>query len=133
MPTTLQAFPHPRTGYLRDLGRAKNIPGLWKFTTELSRLESWIDIGKRLFSQVLEHGGIWHLYGHSWEIDDLALWGELREILDHVSNREDVIYLTNGQLLSLVNRANGVRSLNASLEQYPGGHRDKEKEIPCSR
>jgi peptidoglycan/xylan/chitin deacetylase (PgdA/CDA1 family) len=133
MPTTLQAFPHPRTGYLRDLGRAKNIPGLWKFTTELSRLESWIDIGKRLFSQVLEHGGIWHLYGHSWEIDDLALWGELREILDHVSHRSNVIYLTNSQLLSFVNRADGVSSLNASLEQYSGGPRDKEKQIPCPR
>jgi peptidoglycan-N-acetylglucosamine deacetylase len=103
MPTTLQAFPHPRTGYLRDLGRAKNIPGLWKFTTELSRFESWLDLGKRLFSQVLEHGGIWHLYGHSWEIDDLALWGELREMLDHVSHRKGVTYVTNRQLLSLLN------------------------------
>jgi len=101
MPTTLQAFPHPRTGYLRDLGRAKNIPGLWKFTTELSRFESWIDVGKRLFSQVLEYGGIWHLYGHSWEIDDLAIWGDLREMLDHVSHHKGVTYVTNGQLLSL--------------------------------
>ena len=49
MPTTLQAFPHPRTGYLRDLGRAKNLHGLWKFTTELSRFESWIDLGKKTF------------------------------------------------------------------------------------
>ena len=103
MPTTLQAFPHPRTGYLRDLGRAKNIPGLWKFTTELSRFKSWLDLGKKLFSRVLEYGGIWHLYGHSWEIDDLSLWGELREMLDHVSHRKDVTYVTNSQLLSLLN------------------------------
>jgi peptidoglycan-N-acetylglucosamine deacetylase len=116
MPTTLQAFPHPRTGYLRDLGRAKNIPGLWKFTTELSRLESWIDLGKKLFSQVLEHGGIWHLYGHSWEIDDLALWGELREMLDHVSHRKDVAYLTNSQSLSLLSGYNNDTDI--SVPQY---------------
>ena len=133
MPTTLQAFPHPRTGYLRDLGRAKNIPGLWKFATELSQFENWTDLGKRLFSQVLEDGGIWHLYGHSWEIDDLALWSELRDMLDHVSHNSNVIYLTNGELVSLINRADGVSSLNASVEQRPRGPRDKEKEIPCPR
>ena len=133
MPTTLQVFPHPRTGYLRDLGRAKNIPGLWKFTTELSRFEGWVDLGKRLFSQVLEEGGVWHLYGHSWEIDDLGLWDELSEMLDHVSHHSDVIYLTNGELLSLVKRADGMSSLSASLEQYPRAPRDKKKQILCAR
>jgi hypothetical protein len=133
MPTTLQAFPHRSAGYLRDLGRAKNIPGLWKFTTELSRFESWIDLGKRLFSQVLEEGGVWHLYGHSWEIDDLGLWDELSEMLDHVSHRSNVIYLTNGELLSLVKRTDGMGSMNVSLEQNPRGPRDKEKQIPCAR
>lgn len=102
MPTTLQAFPHPATGYLRDLGRARDFPGLWKFTTELSRLDSWVDLGMKLFSQVLEHGGIWHLYGHSWEIDDLAIWSDLRKMLDHVSHHEDVTYATNGELISLL-------------------------------
>jgi peptidoglycan/xylan/chitin deacetylase (PgdA/CDA1 family) len=99
MPTSLQAFPHPAGGYLRDLGRARNIDGLWRFTTELSWIDNWVDLGKKLFSQVLEHGGIWHLYGHSWEIGDLRLWDDLREMLDFVSNREGVTYLTNGQLL----------------------------------
>lgn len=117
MPTTLQAFPHPKTGYLRDLGRARNIPGLWKFTTRLSGLESWIDVGKRLFSQVLENGGIWHLYGHSWEIDDLAIWSELRAMLDYVSHREGVTYVTNGQLLSILNRRTSTCQRTA-IETY---------------
>jgi peptidoglycan/xylan/chitin deacetylase (PgdA/CDA1 family) len=102
MPTTVQAYPHPRVGYLRNLGRARNIPGLLKYATELSRLESWVDVGKRLFNQVLEHGGIWHLFGHSWEIDELGIWDDLREMLDHVSHRKGVTYATNGQLVSLV-------------------------------
>lgn len=103
MPTTVQAYPHPRTGYIRNLGRARSIAGLLKYVTELSRFESWVDLGKRLFSQVLEHGGIWHLYGHSWEIDELGIWADLRDMLDHVSHREGVTYITNGRLLSLVN------------------------------
>jgi peptidoglycan/xylan/chitin deacetylase (PgdA/CDA1 family) len=102
MPTTVQAYPHPRVGYLRNLGRAGNITGLFKYVTELSRFESWVDLGKRLFSEVLEHGGVWHLYGHSWEIDELRIWDDLREIFDYVSHRKGVSYVTNGQLPSLL-------------------------------
>jgi len=100
MPTTVQAYPHPRTSYLRNLAKAKNIPGLWNYITELSRMKSWVDLGKMLFSQVLEHGGVWHLYGHSREIDELGIWSDLREVLEHVSHCKGVSYLTNGQLLS---------------------------------
>jgi peptidoglycan-N-acetylglucosamine deacetylase len=133
MPTTVQAYPHHRTRYVRNLGRAHNIPGLVRYVTELRRFESWVALGKRLFSQVLEDGGIWHLYGHSWEIDELGIWDDLSEMLDHVAHREGVTYATNGQLLSLVNRTDGVSSLNVRLEQCPRGPRDKEKQTPCPR
>jgi peptidoglycan-N-acetylglucosamine deacetylase len=103
IPTTLQAYPHRKMAYLRNLGRARNIPGLLNYATELSRLESWVDVGKRLFDQVLEHGGTWHLYGHSWEIDELGIWDDLCEMLDYVSHHKGVKYVTNGHLVSLVN------------------------------
>jgi hypothetical protein len=50
----------------------------------------------------MERGGIWHLYGHSWEIDEHKLWLELVEMLDYVAHREGVLYLTNSHALSLV-------------------------------
>jgi peptidoglycan/xylan/chitin deacetylase (PgdA/CDA1 family) len=119
MPTTLQAFPHPAMGYVRDLGRARNFAGLWRFSTELRRAPRWIDLGKKLFSEVLKYGGIWHLYGHSWEIEDLEMWDQLREMLDHVSRREGVLYLTNGQSISRLsetNFANGNAHLKSNNE-----------------
>jgi peptidoglycan-N-acetylglucosamine deacetylase len=102
MPTTLQAYPHRSAGYVKDLGRARSASGLWKFTTQLSDFQSWLDIGRRLFSEVMESGGIWHLYGHSWEIDEHQLWTELAEMLDHVAHRERVLYATNSYALSLL-------------------------------
>ncbi len=102
MPTTVQAYPHPRSAYLRNLGRARNIPGLLRYVTELSRFRSWVELGKRLFDQAREYGGIWHLYGHSWQIDELGIWDDLHEMLDYVSHHSDVTYLTNSQLLSQV-------------------------------
>jgi hypothetical protein len=55
-------------------------------------------LGKQLFDEVLEDGGIWHLYGHSWEIEELGIWDDLLEMLDYVSHHSNVTYLTNGQL-----------------------------------
>jgi peptidoglycan/xylan/chitin deacetylase (PgdA/CDA1 family) len=102
IPTSLQVFPHLKSGYVRGLGRAKNILGIWRFTTQLSGFPSWIALGKELFDQALQKGGIWHLYGHSWEIEQLALWKELEEMLDYVANRDGVIYASNAQMLSTV-------------------------------
>ena len=102
MPTTVQAYPHRSSNYIKDLGRARNLSGLWRFTTQLSGFEDWRDMGRRLFNQVMERGGIWHLYGHSWELDEFNLWSELDRVLDFVSNREGVLYLTNSQVLSVV-------------------------------
>ncbi len=103
MSTTVQAYPHSRLTYLKNQGRAKSVSGLVKYLTELRRFEKWVDLGKWLFDEVLEHGGIWHMYGHSWEIDELGIWDDLSEMLDYVAHRKGVTYATNGQLLSFMN------------------------------
>jgi hypothetical protein len=99
MPATVQAYPHSSTAYIRNLARAHNVPGLLRFMTTLCRFESWVELGKQLLREVLEQGGIWHLYGNSWEIDELNLWPDLRELHDHVSYREGMRYLNNDQLV----------------------------------
>ena len=65
----------------------------------MALLGNWLELGKRLFDSVLQNGGVWHLYGHSWEIDELGLWNELEEILDYISKRKEVLYVSNGQLV----------------------------------
>jgi hypothetical protein len=98
MPTTVQAYPHLRAAYVRNLGRARNVSGLVRSVTKLRISRTWVELGKQLFDEVLEDGGIWHLYGHSWEIEELGIWDDLLEMLDYVSHHSNVTYLTNGQL-----------------------------------
>jgi hypothetical protein len=99
MPTTVQVFPHSRSSYLRNAVRGRKLEGLQVCVTQQARLGNWVDLGKRLFDSVLQKGGVWHLYGHSWEIDALGLWDGLRAILDYVCCREGTIYLTNSEVL----------------------------------
>jgi peptidoglycan-N-acetylglucosamine deacetylase len=105
MPTTLQAYPHGSFTYYKNLGKRRDMSGLYRYVFELRQLQSWVDLGKRLFDQVLEQGGIWHLYGHSWEIEELGLWNDLQEMLKHVRNRPGVIYATNSETLQLLEEA----------------------------
>ena len=101
MPTTLQAFPHIPFTYLKNAARARSLKSLQSCLVQMPRLGSWIELGKKLFDAVLEDGGVWHLYGHSWEIEKFGLWDSLRELLDYVCWRDAVRYVPNCALLHL--------------------------------
>jgi len=99
MPTTVHVFPHSKSDYVRNAARAASFEAGWKYLTQLRRVHGWVELSKTLFDSVWQQGGIFHLYGHSWEIDELGLWDDLRQVLDYVSNREYVLYLSNAELL----------------------------------
>jgi peptidoglycan/xylan/chitin deacetylase (PgdA/CDA1 family) len=102
IPTTVQAFPHRRSNYVRNLVRLGAVRALLESVPDLVRFQDWLGLGKARFDRVLRDGGVWHLYGHPWEIEKLGLWAQLEEILEYVSNRTGVLYVTNGQLLDLI-------------------------------
>ena len=106
MPTTLQAYPHPPLNYLKNLGKRRDLAGIGRYFKDYLRCRSWVDIGRKLFDEVLQQGGIWHLYGHSWELEELGLWADLEEMLDYVANQRGVIYASNSQVLDHVREYN---------------------------
>jgi peptidoglycan-N-acetylglucosamine deacetylase len=104
MPTTLQAYPHRKSTYVKNLTKARNFGGLCRYALRFVRVDNWLDLGRQLFDVVLRKGGIWHLYGHSWEIEELGLWADLQEMLTYVSKRPGVAYMSNGAVLKWVSR-----------------------------
>lgn len=100
LPTSTQVYPHTRAEYLRNIARARNLGRLYDYVAHLNLGDGWLTIGRKLFDRVLEQGGIWHLWGHSWEIDQLGLWEQMREMLDYVCRREGVLYLNNAEVLA---------------------------------
>jgi peptidoglycan/xylan/chitin deacetylase (PgdA/CDA1 family) len=101
MPVTVQAYPHPRTSYVKNLIRRGGVMALARSSSYLGRSKNWVQIGKELFDRALREGGVWHLLGHSWETEKLGRWSELKEMMDYVSGREGVRYLTNGEISRL--------------------------------
>lgn len=99
MPTSLQVYPHSWITYVKNTAKARRVGRLYTYLTQLSGGGSWVELGKKLFDRVVREAGVWHLYGHSWEIDQLGLWGDLGRILDYVCRRDGVAYIPNGKVL----------------------------------
>jgi peptidoglycan/xylan/chitin deacetylase (PgdA/CDA1 family) len=101
MPTSVHVYPHTRLEYVRNLARAWELGRAWMCATHLRCASNWVELAKLLFDSVLRSGGIWHLYGHSWEIEELRLWGGLQEVLDYVAKRPGVTYVSNGAAVQM--------------------------------
>lgn len=108
LPTSIQVYRHTRTEYLRNIGRARAFGRLFDYIGPLGFDDDWIAIGKKLFDRVLVKGGVWHLWGHSWEIDEMGLWDEMRSMLEYVCGRDDVVYLNNGDMVEHLAQSAGV-------------------------
>jgi peptidoglycan/xylan/chitin deacetylase (PgdA/CDA1 family) len=102
MPTSIQAFPHSRLNYLKNFLTSGDFRRSWSHLAGLFSARDWVGLATHLFDTVLANGGVWHLYGHSWEINDFRLWDDLRVVLDYISNRPGVLYLPNSELVRLV-------------------------------
>lgn len=59
----------------------------------------WDLLATAMFDRVMRCDGIFHLWGHSWEIERHNDWGRLEKVLMYISHRKGVSYMTNGELV----------------------------------
>jgi peptidoglycan-N-acetylglucosamine deacetylase len=98
MPTTLQAFPHPPVNYLKNLTKRGAVANFWLYARH-GRSRNWAVLARRLLLRTLRVGGIFHLWGHSWELDQAGLWPCLEDVLTMLDEvRDQAPCLTNGQI-----------------------------------
>jgi len=71
-------------------------------SVSIKSLSDWEVKAKVLFDLALSDGGIWHLWGHSWEIDDHNDWNKLERVINYVSHRPGVTYASNGETVDTV-------------------------------
>jgi peptidoglycan/xylan/chitin deacetylase (PgdA/CDA1 family) len=58
----------------------------------------WDRLAMILFDQVLKEGGIFHLWGHSWEVDRNDQWNELLRVCQYIADHPGVQYVVNGDV-----------------------------------
>lgn len=80
IPTTIQAHSHDLSAYARNCvrrGRARNLLQLFRAGGQ----KSWESLANRLLRKACDTGGVFHLWGHSWEIDTFRQWDALDRVL----------------------------------------------------
>lgn len=91
-PTTVHAYRH-----------WSDVVNIYKYSGSIGKFFrnylNWDQLAISLFDQTYEKGGVYHLWGHSWEIDNNKDWERLENVFSHISNRQGVEYLTNGELI----------------------------------
>lgn len=96
---TIWAYPH----VLRDI---KGMIRLFNLSPSLVinplRIKKWNELGKQIFDILLESGGVFHFFGHAWQVDKMKGWQKLEDLLAHISYRKGVAYVTMSECVSLL-------------------------------
>ena len=95
MPTTMQFFPHSDDIYIRNF--LSGGPGLRRMALLRAVLgkHGLLDRLDRAAELCVRRGGCFHIWGHSWELDEYDLWDELDRFLAHLRAR-NAHFVTNG-------------------------------------
>ena len=102
MPTSLQAHPQGLLPVARNALKRAALGNLWRFIVHGGTTE-WPRIAQSLLRRALVRGGVFHLWGHSWELEENTQWRRLEDVLrlmGAVAARAPS--LTNGEICRLV-------------------------------
>jgi peptidoglycan/xylan/chitin deacetylase (PgdA/CDA1 family) len=98
MPTTLQAHPHGWLVYARNALKRGTLGNLRRAIVHCCSGD-WTRPARSLLRLALDRGGVFHLWGHSWEMEQTGQWQRLEEVLRFLSQHVGgARTLTNGQL-----------------------------------
>jgi glycosyltransferase involved in cell wall biosynthesis/peptidoglycan/xylan/chitin deacetylase (PgdA/CDA1 family) len=80
MPTTLQAYPNPAFTYVRNAAKRFRFKAVGSLLLH-SHGTDWAATALALLDHAQESGGVFHLWGHSWEIEEYQQWQALDRVL----------------------------------------------------
>lgn len=98
MPTTAQAYPHGVVNFARNTIKRGALQNLWRFVVHGGSTE-WPVLARSLLQQALKRGGVFHLWGHSWELQEPDQWRRLEDALRFMNDlASHAPSRTNGQI-----------------------------------
>lgn len=100
--TTVQARP---TGFLKVARNSlKRLRPLNLFRYMRYSKSDWVATAEMVLEHVLSYGGVFHFWGHSWEIDQLAQWRNVECVLAMLAQcKGRALFTDNSGLSEFVN------------------------------
>jgi peptidoglycan-N-acetylglucosamine deacetylase len=95
------AAPKRKFVELRHALLEKNLRGAWNYFQVFKGSTVWQSHFLSALDHVELHGGIAHLYLHSWEIDNANEWQALESIFQSIHERKSLSKVSNGSLFEM--------------------------------
>jgi hypothetical protein len=110
MPTSVQAYPHSPIAFCKNAVKRAAFGNLWRYIV-YGGSSDWSGLAGSLLRRAVERGGVFHLWGHSWELQQTRQWQRLDEVLRFMSRfARDALVLTNGQICQSLARVPSGRT-----------------------
>ena len=106
---------------MKNLTKRRALANFWLYVRH-GHSRNWATLARRLLQRTLRVGGVFHLWGHSWELDQAGLWSRLDDVLKMMGDvRDQAPCLTNGRLCTqqLRSEADAVGASRPAAEVAP--------------
>jgi hypothetical protein len=98
LPTSIQAHPNTLVTYAKNTIKRAAFKNLWHYAVR-GRSRDWVKLAQSLLDQSLQHGGVFHLWGHSWELQESGQWQRLEDVMRFISEFNDQTHRLNNSEL----------------------------------
>lgn len=110
MPVTIQFWPHSLQILVRHSLHERNFAGLSNWMRRWRGESDVIGLTSRVMDYIEEFGGVLHIWGHSWEIEEGGLWTALDRTLARCAGRKSVQYTTNIGVLAALTSSPALKA-----------------------
>ncbi|MGB6625725.1 MAG: polysaccharide deacetylase family protein [Candidatus Acidiferrales bacterium] len=98
IPTTVQASPHPWTAHVKNSAKRLTWRNMVNFILH-ARSPNWVETAHSMLQIVAQRGGVFHLWGHSWEIEEQQQWPQLESVFGEMRALRSVPCVPNSALV----------------------------------
>lgn len=119
LPVTVQMYRHGASTYVRNALKRRRWKNLETYFCH-ARGHDLLSATEALLEKLIETGGVFHLWGHSWELEHSRMWGLLEQILRQLwIHRERCRFVSNSILCEKFKpAARDLREVPAAAEGW---------------
>jgi len=103
MHTGIQVFDHSTVVLIRHCLKNAFLTPLFDYRFFYKANRNFSALADMILFDLVKNGGVFHLWGHSWEIEKYGLWKELESVLKALSAHEEISYLNNTEYWHFLN------------------------------
>jgi len=102
---SMHLYPHSPAVHVAHCARRGHARELGRYLTRFRAASRPSTLALAMLDFVEEHGGVFHLWGHAWEVEAMGLWRELEIILRAVAARPGLVRVSNAELATRLSAA----------------------------